>query len=167
MMLLAGALLLCVGSAHALEVSPLVASLGVGAAVVNLSERPHSLFSALSRTDPPLYALFFVIAGADLDLGLVWTLGPLGAAYVLSRAAGKFSGAFLGARLLGFSPAVQRNLGTALLSQAGLAIGLVLTIERQHPEYAALVAAVVLGAVVVFELVGPIGARWAVLRAAS
>jgi len=167
MMLLAGAILLCVGASHALEVSPLVASLGVGAAVANLSARPHGLFAALSRADPPLYAIFFVIAGADLDLGLVWTLGPLGAAYVVTRALGKFSGAFLGARLLGFSPAVQRNLGTALLSQAGLAIGLVIVIERQHPEYAALIAAVVLGAVVVFELIGPIGARWAVLRAAA
>lgn len=166
MMLLAGAILLCVGSAHVLELSPLVASLGVGGAVANLSARPHGLFDTLSRTDPPLYAIFFVIAGADLDLSLVRTLGPLGLAYVVCRALGKLSGAFLGARLLRFSPVVQRNLGGALLSQAGLAIGLVLAVERQHPEHAAVIAAVVLGAVVVFELVGPIGARWAVLRAA-
>jgi len=165
-MLLAGAILLCVGTAHALDVSPLVASLAVGASVANLSKRPHGLFEALSRTDPPLYAIFFVIAGAELDLGLIATLGPLGAAYVLCRAAGKLSGAFLGARALGFSGVVQRHLGSALLSQAGLAIGLLLVVERQHPEYAAMVSAVVLGAVVVFELIGPVGARWAVLRAA-
>jgi Kef-type K+ transport system membrane component KefB len=167
MMLLAGAILFCVGTTHVLELSPLVASLGVGASVANLSVRPHGLFGALSRTDPPLYAIFFVIAGADLDLTLVLALGPLGAAYVLCRALGKLSGAFLGARLLGFPRSVQRNLGSALLSQAGLAIGLVLTVERRHPEYAALIAAVVLGAVVVFELVGPIGVRWAVLRSTT
>lgn len=60
---------------------------------------------------------------------------------------------------------VRRNLGFAALSQAGLAIGLLLTVNRRFPELAPVVTTVVLAAVAVFELIGPIGARYALVRA--
>ena len=79
LILLAGCILLTVGAAAALELSPLVASLSVGATMANLSDRSRKLFAALGHTDPPLYAIFFVIAGADLNLALLPSLGLLGA----------------------------------------------------------------------------------------
>jgi Kef-type K+ transport system membrane component KefB len=166
LMLLAGAILLCVGVAQAIDASPLIASLVVGATIANLTRRTQQLFDALSRTDPPLYAIFFVIAGAELDLGLVRTLGALGAGYILARAAGKVAGAALAGRWLELPAGIRHNLGVALLSQAGLAIGLALVIQRRYPEHGPVLGAVVLGAVVVFELVGPVSARFAVLRSA-
>jgi len=166
LMLLAGAILLCVGIAQAIDASPLIASLVVGATIANLTSRTQKLFDSLSRTDPPLYAIFFVIAGAELDLGLVQTLGALGGGYIAARAAGKVAGAALAARWLGLPAAIQQNLGVALLSQAGLAIGLALVIQRRYPEHGPVLGAVVLGAVVVFELIGPVSARFAVLRGA-
>lgn len=75
-----------------LDLSPLVPSLVVGATTVNISKRSQSLFTALSQTDPPLYAIFFVIGGADLNLALFASLGILGFIYVIGRAAGKFFG---------------------------------------------------------------------------
>ena len=164
LILLAGTILLCVGASRILDLSPLVASLAVGATMANLSGRSRRLFSVLSRTDPPLYAIFFVIAGADLDIALLSSLGTLGGVYIAARSAGKLLGGCFGARWLGLASAIQKNLGFALLSQAGLAIGLTLVINQRYPEYGPTVGAVVLGAVVVFELVGPISARFAVLR---
>jgi Kef-type K+ transport system membrane component KefB len=162
-MLLAGCILLCVGAALLLELSPLLASLAVGATMVNLTPTSQRLTAALSRLDPPFYAIFFVVAGADLDIGRVRTLGALGGVYILSRAAGKCFGSRIGANLLGFEPLHQRSIGLALLAQADLALGLSLDVARRFPEYAGTMSTVVLGAVCVFEVLGPVMTRYAVL----
>ena len=164
LVLLIGCVLLTVGIAAALDLSPLVASLAVGATLANLSARSRHLFGALSRTDPPLYVIFFVLAGADLNLGLLRSLGVVGVVYVLCRSAGKLAGAWFAARRTGFPTVVQRFLGSSILAQAGLAVGLVLLTEQRFPELAPTIAAVVLGGVVVFEIGGPLSARIAVAR---
>lgn len=165
LILMAGSVLLCVGFARWLEVSPLVASLSVGATMVNLTGRSRRLFDALSRTDPPLYAIFFVIAGADLNLGLLPTMGVLGVIYVLGRSTGKFVGTRVSAWALNLSPEVQRLIGLAMFSQAGLAIGLVLDTNQRFSDIGPIVTTVVLSSVAVFELVGPVCARLALIRA--
>lgn len=165
LILLIGCVLLCVGAALVLELSPLVASLSVGATMANLSANSRRMFQAISRTDPPLYAIFFVIAGADLNLGLLKTMGALGLVYICCRAGGKFLGAKLGARHAGLQLPVRRYLGYSLMSHAGLAVGLTLTVGRRFPDLAPVVATVVLAAVAVYEVVGPLGARIAIVRA--
>jgi Kef-type K+ transport system membrane component KefB len=164
LMLLVGCILLTVGAADILDLSPLVASLAVGATMVNLSGSSRKLLAALGRTDPPLYAIFFVIAGADLNLVLLPSLGLLGIIYIVGRAVGKVAGACYAARRLGAEPAVQRYLGPAMLAQAGLAIGLLLAVNQRFPDLAPTVSTVVLAAVAVFEVIGPVGARLALVR---
>jgi Kef-type K+ transport system membrane component KefB len=91
-------------------------------------------------------------------------LGVLGAVYVLCRAGGKVGGAWLAARRAEF-PAEQRRLfGLSIIAQAGLAVGLVLVTRERFPEIAPTVTTVVLGAVVVFEIAGPLSARFALDR---
>lgn len=164
LILLAGSVLLSVGTSEILGLSPLVASLSLGATMVNLSSRSRRLFEVLSQTDPPLYAIFFVIAGADLNLALLPSLGILGIIYAAGRAAGKYAGARWAAKRVKLDDTVQKLLGPAMLSQAGLAIGLVLVTSRRFPELAPTVTTVVLAAVAIFELIGPIGARLALVR---
>jgi Kef-type K+ transport system membrane component KefB len=161
---MAGSVLLCVGLARWLDLSPLMASLAVGATMVNLSATSRLLFDALSRTDPPLYAIFFVIAGADLNLALLPALGMMGVIYVLGRAAGKFVGTRYAARVVGLGPDVQRLMGFAMFSQAGLAIGLVLVTNQRFPQIGPTISTVVLASVAIFELVGPLSARLALVR---
>ena len=165
LILLAGSILLCVGVARLLDLSPLIASLAVGATMVNLSRRSHRLFDTLSGTDPPFYAIFFVLAGADLDLALVPAMGVVGLVYVGGRSLGKFAGAVAGARWLQLEPTVQRFLGFGLLAQAGLAVGLTLQIEGRYEAYAPSVSTVVLASVAIFEMFGPISTRFALMRA--
>lgn len=164
LILLVGCVLLTVGVATALDLSPLVASLAVGATMANLSAKSRHLFDALSKTDPPLYVIFFVLAGADLNLALLPSLGLLGAVYVLCRAGGKLGGAWLAARRGGFPAPVQRLMGLSIFAQAGLAVGLVLVTRQRFPDIAPTVTTVVLGAVVVFEIAGPLCARVALDR---
>ncbi|MBI1356727.1 MAG: hypothetical protein GC160_20495 [Acidobacteria bacterium] len=165
LILLAGSILLCVGVSRILDLSALVASLAVGATMVNLSRRSRRLFDALSGTDPPFYAIFFVIAGADLDLSSISELGVVGAVYLVCRLSGKFIGASVAARRLDMDPGVQRYLGFALLAQAGLAVGLVLTTERRFPEHGDAVKTVILAAVAFYEVLGPVAARYAIVSA--
>jgi Kef-type K+ transport system membrane component KefB len=165
LILLAGSLLFCVGVARTLDLSSMVASLAVGATMVNLSARSRSLFRALSATDPPFYAIFFVIAGADLDLSLLGEIGLLGLGYVVARLTGKFIGSRIGARKAQLDPQVRRFLGFALMAQAGLAVGLMVVAQRRFPEYGDTITTIVLSAVTVFEMIGPISARFAIVRA--
>lgn len=162
LILLAGTILLCVGVSRILDLSPLIASLAVGSTMVNLSRRSLKLFEALARTDPPFYAIFFVIAGADLDVSLIGSIGMLGAYYVLARPSGKFFGARFAARQLRLDPRLQKYLGFGLFAQADLAVGLTLAIDRQFPEFATVVSTVVLSGVVIYEIIGPISTRFAI-----
>ncbi len=164
LILLIGCVLLTVGVSTVLGLSPLVASLAVGATMANLSGKSRRLFGALSRTDPPLYVIFFVLAGADLDLSLLPSLGLLGLVYVLCRATGKLAGARLAAKRTRFPEPVQRLLGMSIFAQAGLAVGLVLVTRERFPDIAPTVTTVVLGAVIVFEIAGPLSARFALDR---
>jgi Kef-type K+ transport system membrane component KefB len=164
LILLVGCVLLTVGSATVMDLSPLVASLAVGATMANLSGKSRRLFDALARTDPPLYVIFFVLAGADLNLALLPSLGILGLIYVVCRAGGKLTGAWYAARRVQFTENIQKLLGFSIFAQAGLAVGLVIVTRERFPQFAPTVATVVLGAVVIFEVAGPLSARLALDR---
>jgi Kef-type K+ transport system membrane component KefB len=133
--------------------------------MVNLSRRSRRVFDTLAGTDPPFYAIFFVIFGADLDVSAVSGMGVIGVFYVVARSAGKFFGARWGAAKLAMPESVQKYLGYGILAQAGLAVGLMLVVRRRFPDFALPVNVVVLASVVIHEMFGPIGARYAIFRA--
>jgi Kef-type K+ transport system membrane component KefB len=160
-----GTVLLTVGAARALGVSPLIAALTVGAVIANISGHTQTLVDELRRADPPLYAVFFVLAGAELPINLLPQIGLTGLAYVVVRSAGKVTGAWIAGRHMGMPPVIQRHLGWCLLSSSSLAIGLTIQVRDQFPTLADQLTAVVLSAVIVFEIVGPILARAALRRA--
>jgi Kef-type K+ transport system membrane component KefB len=151
--------LLCAGAAEALDVSFLLASVVVGATIANRAGHHDTTFREIERIEWPALIVFFVLAGASLEISSIRDIGWLGAGYVLLRALGKISGCSLGARLVGLPGGLERNLGKAMLPQAGVAIGLSLLAAERFPEIADDVVAVVIAATVVFELTGPIMTR--------
>jgi Kef-type K+ transport system membrane component KefB len=161
--LAAGVVLVTVGASRWLGVSPLIATLSLGATVANGSRRGDQLLKALRRGDPPLYAAFFVLAGAELVPGAVLTLGMAGAAYAGARAAGKIIGARIGLRGQDVPPLVRRHLGYCLISSSSLAVGLTIQIRSSLPQYAATVTGIVLAAVLIFEVIGPLLLRRALV----
>lgn len=167
LILLIGCLLLCVGLAVYLELSTLVASLAIGATAANFSSHSRRLAEVQSRTDPPFYAIFFVIAGANLHIGLLKSLGLVGIAYVIARGAGKYLGARWGVRGTDLPDRAREGLRYATLSHAGLAIGLVLSLGKRLPELSATVSTIVLSAILVYELVGPVSTRLALVRSSE
>ena len=160
-----GVVLVTVGASRWLGVSPLIATLTLGATVVNASAYGDRLLRALGRADPPLYAAFFVLAGAELVPSSVLGLGLAGLAYTVARTVGKVTGARLALRHERVDPIVRQQLGLCLISSSSLAVGLTIQIRSAFPQYAATVTGIVLAAVVIFEVIGPLLTRRAIILA--
>lgn len=165
MILAMGVVLVAVGASRTLGLSPLFATLALGATVANTSRHGGALLGALGRADPPLYAAFFVLAGAELQVTQLGELGLAGAVYVVARAVGKVGGARLGMRGQDLPETVRSNLGLCLISSSSLAVGLTIQIRGSFPQYAPEITGVVLAAVLIFEVVGPLLTRRALLQA--
>jgi Kef-type K+ transport system membrane component KefB len=163
MILSIGAVLIAVGASRWLGLSPLISTLALGATVANASRQGDRLLHALGRADPPLYAAFFVLAGAELVPGSVLSLGVIGIGYTLARTVGKIVGARIGLRGQDVPDAVRTQIGYCLVSSSSLAVGLTIQIRTAFPAYAATVTGIVLAAVVIFEVVGPLLTRRALI----
>jgi Kef-type K+ transport system membrane component KefB len=158
-------ILLVVGGARLFGLSPLLCNLALGIAVGNVAPRSRGLIDSVRHTDPPVYISFFVLAGAELEVGVLRAAGLAGAVYIVLRAVGKYVGGHLGSHWAGASPTIRANMGLALLPQAGIVIGLGSTLPRYFPEHAALVNALVLAGVFVYEFLGLLALRFAFKRA--
>lgn len=159
------------GFAAHYEIPYLLTFLAMGATVTNLIDEAGALVTEVKHLTGLLCVIFFVTHGAEMDPGALLRAGGLGVAYIALRAAGKYTGARLGARLAGGDSNLRNWLGFVLLAQAGTSLVLVaIAAERTAgvPELEPVVATaktVILGAVVVFELAGPLLIRFAVVRA--
>lgn len=141
--------------ASALDISALLLCMSLGATYTNLSKTSSEIYQLCDHLTPPLFLMFFVLSGADLDLAVLPSIGVVGVVYVLLRVAGKWLGAALGAKLMKAPAPVCKYLGPALLPQAGVAIGLTFVAQTVVPQYAATIRAVVLCATLIYELIGP------------
>lgn len=112
----------------------------------------------------PLCAAFFVLAGAELVPSSVFGLGLIGVGYTVARTVGKIAGARIGLRGQNIPADVRRQLGYCLVSSSSLAVGLTIQIRTAFPAYASTVTGIVLAAVVIFEIVGPLLTRNALIR---
>ncbi len=140
--------------------SALLLNMSSGIVIANFNPR-GSIFHVLEDIELPVFIIFFTLAGASLNLKLLLNYFGLTMAYILSRAVGKVGGAFLGAKVSTAEVVVKKYLGFAMLSQAGVAIALVLAVQSRFPQYGSLINAIILAAVTVNELIGPLGTKYA------
>jgi len=153
------------GLANLLNLSPLLTCMMLGATLVNLMHNSNRVFTLVTDFTPPIYLLFFTLAGASLDLGILAQVGALGVGYVIARATGKILGAFLGAKAVNADDAVVKYLGLSLLPQGGVSIGLSIIVKQELPQFAAAITTVILFSVLVYEISGPILAKIAIEKA--
>ena len=117
----------------------------------------------------PLFVLFFVISGAGLELSVFknWVIVLIGVVYVLVRALGKCFGATASSKMMKCEPVIQKYLGITLLPQAGVALGMSLTVINDGVlgGDGELVRNITLFAVLVYELVGPMLTKIALTKA--
>ena len=158
------------------ELSSLLTCMMAGAVYTNFVKESGRTLDVMDRFTSPIYMMFFVISGASLDLtiffngdGLVVVLIAL--TYIIFRVIGKWTGAYVGASITRCEPQVRKYIGFALVPQAGVAIGLSTTaynLFSQNPEtekVGALILAIILTSTLVYELVGPMVAKFALKKA--
>ncbi len=155
---------LVIGLSYAFEGSGSLAALVMGVTKVNSSPRGPTLFERLDSGAYPFYVLFFVIAGANLHIETLLKAGLLGVAYIVFRSAAKIAGAALGAHIAGLSRELKQYLGPAMISHAGVAIGLAMAVGRIGSPSGELAKAIVLGSIVIYEVIGPLTVRFALVR---
>ncbi|MBS7336199.1 MAG: cation:proton antiporter, partial [Eubacteriales bacterium] len=139
--------------------------MSIGAIVCNLRKDADSIMEGCERWTPPLFMLFFVISGAELDLAAIPTVGMLGVAYLLARSAGKYLGTYIGSGIVHADDNIKKYLGLALLPQAGVAIGMAQVCAAKLPMYSERITTVVLCAALIYELIGPVITKAALVKA--
>lgn len=160
-----GMILASTGLAKALSLSPLLANIMMGAVLVNFTQNSNRVFFALNNFTPPIYLLFFTLAGSAFDLAVFLNVGLLALGYNLTRAVGKLLGAWIGSKGVKAERTVQEHLGVTLLPQGGLSIALAILVRYHLPDISMAVIAVILVSVLFYEIVGPIIAKTAIQRA--
>ena len=146
--------------------SSLLVCMMLGSVFCNLCPLSEEIMGKADRWTAPLMVLFFVISGAELELGVFAKLSSVlvGLVYIASRCLGKYLGARESSRLMGCDRNVVRYLGITLWPQAGVALGMCVT-AGQLPGDGPLIRNIVLFAVLVYEIFGPVMTKWALTRA--
>jgi Kef-type K+ transport system membrane component KefB len=168
-----GVVIFAAGLANSLGLSLILSLMTMGVIVANV-RGDNSLYvrRVVERVGPIIYMLFFALVGARLQISLLPAMGLLGLSYLVLRTGGKLGGAWLGSVLGDAEPQVRKYLGFGLLSQAGVAIGLALSIAHRFDAYGAAgaqlgttVINVITATTFVVQIVGPIMLKYAITQA--
>ena len=146
--------------------SSLLVCMMMGAVFCNLCPRSGDIMKRVDKWTGPLFCLFFVISGADLDLSvftkpIVILIGFL---YIIARSFGKYFGARESCRATHCDPMVSKYLGFALLPQAGVALGMSVQAQVLGTYEGRLIRNIVLFGVLVYEMIGPLITKWALTK---
>ena len=146
--------------------SNLLVCMMLGTVFCNLCPRSPDIMDRSDRWTVPLYALFFVLSGAELDLSVFSSLAVvgIGVVYILTRSAGKYLGARGSAAMVNCDHNIRKYLGITLLPQAGVALGMSASSMSLGAGDGKLIRNIVLFSVLIYELVGPSLTRWALMK---
>ena len=164
------AIFITAGLSVLLNVSLILSCMTMAIVIVNLYPQDNKpVFEHIKSISLPVYILFFVIAGINLHLGLLISIGAIGVVYIICRSLGLIGGSYISALASKADRIIRNNIGFSILSQAGVAIGLSLIAsnklaEMGHPEMGSIVITTVAATTVVFEVIGPLSARFAITR---
>lgn len=175
MVLTWGVIIATTALANILHFSLILANMALGLTVVNLTRwKRDDLFELIRTTTPPVFVLFFVLVGAQLDAAKLASLGVIGLLYIVLRSAGKISGAYIGGLISDAPDTVRKYLGLCLFSQAGVAIGLSIQTKITFGaklygaagiELGIMAVSVIAATSLLFQIVGPPSTRYAVIKA--
>ena len=154
-----------IGGIH-VAFSSLLVCMMLGAVFCNICDFSEELMDRIDRWTAPLFVLFFVLSGAELDLSVFTSLSivTVGVVYIIARSIGKYSGAYISAKSVKCDENIVKYLGVTLLPQAGVALGMAIQAKELGAD-GHIVASITLFAVLVYELVGPLLTKIALTKA--
>lgn len=154
-----------IGSVH-ISFSSLLVCMMLGTVFCNICPLSHDLMEKTDKWTSPLFALFFVISGAELELSVFanYAVVVIGIVYIIFRCLGKYFGTLASAKATGCESNICKYLGITLFPQAGVALGMCTIASAQFGEQGILIRNITLFAVLVYELFGPLLTRWALTK---
>ena len=146
--------------------SSLLVCMMLGTVFCNLCPRSGDIMKRVDKWTGPLFCIFFVISGADLDLSVITKpiVLLIGFLYIVARSLGKYFGARESCRVTRCDDVVSKYLGFALLPQAGVALGMSVQAQALGTYEGRLIRNIVLFGVLVYEMAGPLITKWALTR---
>lgn len=155
-----------IGSVH-VSFSSLLVCMMLGTVFCNICPLSHDLMGQADKWTSPLFALFFVISGAELELSVFadYAVVIIGVVYIIFRCLGKYFGTFASAKATQCEPNICKYLGITLFPQAGVALGMCAIASAEFGEPGTLIRNITLFAVLVYEIFGPMLTRWALTKA--
>ena len=155
-----------IGPVH-VSFSSLLVCMMLGTIFDNICPLADDLMEKSEKWTAPLYVLFFVISGAELELSVFSDIAivGIGIVYIIFRSIGKYVGAYGSCKYAGCDENVTRYLGITLLPQAGVALGMCTIAASQLPGDGVIIRNIILFSVLVYELVGPAMTKWALTKA--
>lgn len=139
-------------------------SMAAGLVVQNFSAHGPGFVKALQANSLPIYALFFAVAGADLDLGEIPAVWQVGTLIFISRIVLIHSSTYLGAWSMGEPPVIRQYAWMGFLAQAGVTLGLATIVRDRFPAWGGDVAAIIVALIAINQLVGPPLFRFALVK---
>ena len=154
-----------IGGIH-IGFSSLLVCMMLGTVFCNVCDFSEELMDRVDRWTAPLFILFFVLSGAELELSVFTDIAivVIGIVYIASRSLGKYYGASISSRAVECEKNIVKYLGITLLPQAGVALGMAIKAQSLGPD-GAIVANITLFAVLVYEIVGPMLTKISLLKA--
>jgi Kef-type K+ transport system membrane component KefB len=140
----------------------------LGTIFCNICDFSPEIMDKTDKWTVPLFALFFVLSGAELELSVFTDLAivGIGAAYTISRSLGKYFGAYASAKITKCDEKTTKYLGITLLPQAGVALGMSVTV-MELGEVGQIVRNIILFSVLIYELFGPVMTKIALTKAGN
>jgi Kef-type K+ transport system membrane component KefB len=161
-------IIFCIGLSKTLHMDTLLASMTMGIVVVNKSVHQKRIFKIIERyTEDLIFLFFFLLSGLHLDIMSIPQATVLILIFVLLRIMGKFMGTMIGGEMVRADRSIQKYTAGGLLPQAGIVIGLVLSIyqKEQFKDIADILLTTIMGTTVINELIGPIAAKYSLIKA--
>lgn len=153
---------------YGIALSQLLANIMVGSLIANVARKPGNTFTSLNDFVTPFYVIFFTLAGAGLDLGILGSdplLLLIALVYIIARGTGKILGIAVGAKLVNAHPNVKKYLGIALLPQGGVSIGLLVIVYAQMNSYHPAISTIIMLSILFYETFGPVFAKISITKA--
>ncbi len=153
---------------YGLGFSQLLANIMVGSTISNLAKTPQRSFTAINDFATPFYVMFFTLAGASLDLGILRQdslIILVSIVYIIARASGKILGILVGAYMVDSPKTVKKYLGIALLPQGGVSLGLLVIVQAQMKPFYPHISTIIMLSILVYETFGPVFAKISITKA--
>ena len=171
--LIIGGVVVIIGLTIYIHSSSILAAMCLGIMIATFTrseQKTEAVFHDIFKIGTPIVSLFFIVVGFNINPADLQYIGLIGGIYLVGRTIGKVGFVNLTAKAMKCKPVISKYLGFTLFSQAGVALGLAVSIDETfqgtiYADHAHLIFTTITGTIVIVQLIGPILVRWAIHKA--